>query len=232
MSLVDGALRLLAPLAEKVDRSAGWDRLPPKLGIAALLSLRQRLRDRNLYDTRRPVPRHPAGKVTEDRSGIRMLVGTRNDPCDPQMGARLTPFGRNAPPQEERGALYTPHPLEVSERLLTRQEFFPADTLNLLAAAWIQFEVHDWFAHRTGEYAQGELHVPESVPANPRPLVRDDGLDPHYPPFVSDQTHWWDASQLYGVSKEFTADIYHLQSKYKSVGCIFHSSKLCRCSSG
>jgi hypothetical protein len=207
MSVVDRVLLLLAPLAEKVDRSAGWDRLPPKLGIAALLSLRKRLRDRNLYDTRRPLPGRPEGSIAEQRSGMRTLDGARNDPTDPQMGARLTPFGRNAPPEEERDSLYTPHPLEVSERLLTRDDFFPAETLNLLAAAWIQFEVHDWFAHRTGEYAEGELAVPESVPANPRPLVRDDGLDQRYQSFISDQTHWWDASQLYGADPDFATAI-------------------------
>lgn len=203
MSLFDGVLKLLAPLAEKVDRSAGWDSLPPRLGIVALLSLRHRLRERNLYDTRRTAPGRPAGKVAEERSGSRTLEGGRNDPSDPQMGARLTPFGRNAPPGDDRDALYTPHPLEVSERLLTRHEFFPAETLNLLAAAWIQFEVHDWFAHRTDEYARGQLDVRDDVPANPRPLARDVTLDPRYPPFISDQTHWWDASQLYGAHPDF-----------------------------
>jgi Animal haem peroxidase len=203
MSVVERVLKMLAPFAEKADRSVGWDRLPPRLGIAALLGLRYRLRDRNLYDTRRPGPRRLPGTVAVGRAGVRTLDGTSNDPDDPQMGARLTPFGRNAPPEEERDGLYTPHPLEVSERLLTRQEFFPAETLNLLAAAWIQFEVHDWFAHRTGEYAAGQLDLPDEVPATPRPLARDPALDPRYPPFVSDQTHWWDASQLYGARPDF-----------------------------
>ena len=203
MSVVDGVLRVLAPLAEKVDRSAGWDRLPPKLGIFALLSLRQRLRDRNLYDTRRPVPVRLPGNVAEERSGMRRLDGSWNDARDPQMGARLTPFGRNAPPQDERAAPYTPPAREVSEQLLTRHDFFPAETLNLLAAAWIQFEVHDWFAHRTGDYEKGDLEVPDGVPANPRPLVRGRDLDCDYARFISDQTHWWDASQLYGADPSF-----------------------------
>jgi hypothetical protein len=33
--------------------------------------------------------------------------------------------------------------------------------------------------------------------------VRDPALNPRYPPFVSDQTHWWDASQLYGAQPDF-----------------------------
>ena len=40
-----------------------------------------------------------------------------------------------------------PSPRLVSRELLTRDEFQPATTLNLLAGAWIQFEVHDWFSH-------------------------------------------------------------------------------------
>ena len=39
----------------------------------------------------------------------------------------------------------------MSQRLLARTEFKPATTLNLLAAAWIQFQVHDWFDHGDNE---------------------------------------------------------------------------------
>ena len=35
----------------------------------------------------------------------------------------------------------------MSSELLARKQFIPATTLNLLAAAWIQFEVHDWMSH-------------------------------------------------------------------------------------
>ena len=39
----EGVGNLVAPLAEKLDRTVGWDRLPPKLGMLVLLGLRQRL---------------------------------------------------------------------------------------------------------------------------------------------------------------------------------------------
>lgn len=32
-------------------------------------------------------------------------------------------------------------------RLMTRDQFIPAKQLNLLAAGWIQFNLHDWFDH-------------------------------------------------------------------------------------
>ena len=39
----------------------------------------------------------------------------------------------------------------VSRELLTRHDFIPATSLNLLAAAWIQFMVKDWFSHGAGD---------------------------------------------------------------------------------
>ena len=35
----------------------------------------------------------------------------------------------------------------VSQQLLHREHFIPARSLNMLAAAWIQFQVHDWVDH-------------------------------------------------------------------------------------
>ena len=71
----------------------------------------------------------------------------------PRMGCAGVRFGRNITrknakqPTEED--LMTPNPRLVSETFMkrTEDEFKPATTLNLLAAAWIQFQVHDWFFH-------------------------------------------------------------------------------------
>ena len=54
-------------------------------------------------------------------------------------------------PRAEPTRLLEPNPRLVSRELLTREEFSPATTLNLLAGAWIQFEVHDWFSHGENE---------------------------------------------------------------------------------
>ena len=182
--------RLVAQIAEKLDRVAGWDRLPWPLAMLVLIGLRQRLRERNLYDTgRAPTqPTHASGTAS-----ARALDGSGNDPGDPGMGAVGTRFGRNAPPVLEHGD--SPPPLAVSRALLTREEFLPAETLNLLAAAWIQFEVHDWFAHQ----------IDRDDPA--LPLRRDRTVTPGYPASLSEQTHWWDASQLYGAEADFATAI-------------------------
>ena len=40
-----------------------------------------------------------------------------------------------------------PSPRLVSTRLLTREKLIIAPGANALVAAWLQFEVHDWFSH-------------------------------------------------------------------------------------
>jgi hypothetical protein len=74
------------------------------------------------------------------------------------MGCTGLRLGRNFPrencqkPTEEE--LWTPNPRIVSERFMARKPggFIPATTLNLLAAAWIQFQTHDWFNHEIVRY--------------------------------------------------------------------------------
>src|SRR5260370_31904662 len=93
-------------------------------------------------------------------------------------GAR---FGRTVPdaytyPRPD-SVLLDPNPRLVSELLLARRQFIPAPSLNLLVAAWIQFQVHDWFAHdTTPDLTRPPLEVPipdgDLWPGN-RPLVID-----------------------------------------------------------
>ena len=64
-------------------------------------------------------------------------------------------FGRNVPLSEafpDTKNLLTPSPRQVSLELLTRTVFQPATILNVIAAAWIQFMVHDWFVHKKGSW--------------------------------------------------------------------------------
>ena len=58
-------------------------------------------------------------------------------------------FGRNVPLTAVRARSVTedPSPVRISDELLARQQFIPAKSLNMLAAAWIQFQVHDWVDH-------------------------------------------------------------------------------------
>jgi hypothetical protein len=210
----EGVGNLVAPLAEKLDRTLGWDRLPPKLGMLVLLGLRQRLRQRNLYDAEPPAPQvggataAPPAQLPQART----VDGRFTDPGDPCMGAVGTGFARNVPPVFEGAATFNrPCPWDISERLLARNgRFFAAEGLNLLAAAWLQFEVHDWFVHRTDPEDPAYLERTRDPPAGrhePAPLTRGPAADSRHAPFISDQTHWWDASQLYGATDDFMGDI-------------------------
>jgi hypothetical protein len=191
----------LAWLAQRLDGHFHWDRLPHPLGVLTLIGLRQRLRERNLYDP--GPPQHAdadAGRAGQVPWLARTTDGSGVHPTRPRIGATGTRFGRNAPVLPEADlARSTPAPEVVSEALLARREFKPAASLNLLAAAWLQFEVHDWFAHQVQDGAEGPLGL--------APLRRDPDSPQRLPIFLSDQTHWWDASQLYGANPRFAAAI-------------------------
>ncbi len=208
--------RLYSSATEAVDRRFGWDHLPKPLAMLTLIGIRDRLRAENLYDTGRgPADRPPAGDDEGARHlTARTLDGTYNDLDDPLMGSLGSRFGRNVPldlvypdPPEK---LLEPNPRTVSLELLTRDEFKPATTLNLLAAAWIQFEVHDWFSHGKNE-ATDPWSVPladdDPWPQHPMQIPRtrrDPSGDADGPPtFVTADTHWWDASQIYGSDPAF-----------------------------
>ena len=141
--------RLYDATAEAIDRRIGWDKLPLPLAMLVLIGLRNVLRRKNLYDTGRGPLDRPDVHDHPRHLTARTLDGTFNNLDDPLMGSLGSRFGRNVPLERtarERDPL-EPNPRTVSRELLTREEFIPATTLNLLAGAWIQFEVHDWFSH-------------------------------------------------------------------------------------
>jgi heme peroxidase len=202
--------KAFAALCTAVDRLFGWDRLPPGLGIAVLIGLRSRLRARNLFDTglvKQPPP--PPRDVS-----TRTVDGSYNALELPAMGSVGTRFGRNIPLERSQTdpALLDPSPRLISRELLARTEFVPASTLNVLAAAWLQFEVHDWFSHETDKQAPPfELALADDDPWPERPMTvprtqRDSAPDlgDDVPPvFPSYDSHWWDGSQIYGTGDEY-----------------------------
>lgn len=205
----------LAQAAEWTDRRVGWSRLPKPLGLAVLIGLREQLRADNLYDTGRGPKDRPAdgggqGNACRD---ARTPDGTNNDLQHPLMGSIGSRFGRNVaisltyPDESDR--ILEPNPRLISQRLLARDSFTPATTLNLLAAAWIQFEVHDWFSHGTTDEDPWQMPATQADPG-PDPTMtlrrtaRDPSPDPSGPPtFVTQDTHWWDGSQIYGNTTGF-----------------------------
>ena len=145
-------LRLDALGAEALDRRVRWHRMPLPLELLAVVGLRIRLRQRNLYDSSPATSKHrPASPDVGRHLTERTADGTFNDPRNSLMGSAGTRFGRNVPlgrtyPDND-WALLEPNPRTVGRELLTRDEFKPAKTLNLLAAAWLQFMIRDRLSH-------------------------------------------------------------------------------------
>ena len=130
------------------------------------------------------------------------------------MGSVGTRFGRNIALDraywEGESDFGEPSPRIVSQKLLARDsEFIAADTLNLLAAAWIQFEVHDWLSHDTdaAKPISVELEDDDEWPEKPMRVPstrRDPSAATGAPPtFATSDTHWWDGSQIYGQTDAF-----------------------------
>ncbi|MEV0360784.1 peroxidase family protein [Nocardia sp. NPDC050697] len=203
--------RVLGRIAERIDRRVGWSRLRPTLlGLAVLAGSRERLRAENLYGS----GPHPGELPPEpENPHVRTIDGSWNDLADPGAGAVGCRFGRNFPPAytfpESAERLLDPNPRTVSRTLLTRDTFRPASTLNLLAAAWIQFEVHDWLSHAADDERPHEvpLDANDPWPANPMTIPRTGALPGEPPTYTTEQSHWWDASQIYGSTAEFADSI-------------------------
>ncbi len=224
----------LVAWAEAVDRTVGWDKLPVSLGVATLVGLRERLRERNLYDTWTPSAEAraeedqplPPSEGTLYRTA-RTMDGTYNDLKNPRMGSAGMRFGRNVPmvgrtyPASAQDTMMRPNPRTISRELLARETFRPVTGLNLLAATWIQFMVRDWFSHGRGDKEKAwevDLAYNDSwpgktqegkmlIPRTPEDPTRTQDEEGMPPTYVNKVTHWWDGSQIYGSSAKEMRDI-------------------------
>jgi Animal haem peroxidase len=200
---------LLSRLGDLLNRRP-WYQLPRLLAEGRLVEMRNELREKNLHDTEEPADAAEATPANLDPAlrDTRSLDGTYNDLRFPRMGAAGRRFGRNAPLDQvfpDTPNLLVPNPRVVSRELMTRDEFQPATILNLLAAAWIQFMVHDWFVHKRSEtdftkiptpagddFGEASIKVPNSVPDKaPAGSKRP-------PAYCNMNSHWWDGSMVYG----------------------------------
>jgi len=222
MKRKDRALNILAWCYRQLNRILPWYRLPKILGIGNLVALRHDLRRWNLFDTGPLMAGHGTRHCPFHRKDLdeRRADGSHNDLQLPSMGSAGCPFGRNAPfdtissPAEP--GLETPSPRAISRLLMTRTQFIPATSLNLLAAAWIQFQVHDWFGHEQEHEASAPIPLAEDDIWRDNPMMvrrtkeaagARSGCPAKIPIFLNTETHWWDASQLYGSSAQRQLDV-------------------------
>jgi hypothetical protein len=213
------ARRLFGVLNRRVE----WHRLSVRLALLNLEVFRSVLRRQNLIDTEtyqappttRPVP----PQLDEQIRTRRTFDGTYNDLSRPTMGAVGSSFGRNLKPDYRPDLFDTPNPIIVSRELLYRDSFQPARSLNLLAAAWIQFQVHDWVSHARhplgvkdvevalppgmagwknvpGGPNESRMRIAGNIPAGVNPVDGTERL------FANSASHWWDGSEIYGTDAD------------------------------
>lgn len=207
---------LVGKIGELLNRRP-WYKLPFLLAVPRLIGIRNELREKNLHDTEEPpLQRQEIPPVVDPviREG-RSADGSNNDLNYPRMGAAGRRFGRNFPLKEvfpDTQNLLVPNPRAVSRTLMTREEFQPATFLNLLAAAWIQFMVHDWFVHKRS--SADAIEIPTvagddwGAPSLRVPRTEPDPAPPgstRPPAYVNLNSHWWDASQIYGSDATMAA---------------------------
>jgi len=199
---------ILLALFKAINRFVPWHRLPLALAVLNLDAFRFELRRKNLHGTPKR-PDLPPAQGSAAATCFRTNDGSFNDLGDPDMGRAGMRFGRNIPLRDaypHEASLLDPNPREVSHRLLARETFVPATTLNLLAAAWIQFQVHDWMNHVRSDREFHEIPIGEDDdwPRAERPMrvaknVKSSEATAECPPsYVNTESHWWDQSQIYG----------------------------------
>ena len=215
-----------------------WDGRRWLSGVLTLAYIRELLNAHNLVST------YPAGELVAFQKrgqprppsveNFRTADGSWNSLTDPKEGAAGTRFLRNvdlSAAQPEMGErLETPNAREISLELLRRPEddngqpiVQEVSFLNLLAASWIQFMIHDWVSHsdtERGAFIRVDLR--EGDPAQDRYLQPDLAIgktqvdptrkrptggvkEPAVTSFINEVTHWWDGSQIYG-SDQVTQD--------------------------
>ena len=202
----------------RVNRRRQWWQLPTaSLKALNLLSQRLDLRDFNLFDA-------PGHQITTEGGEepppealtARRTDGMWNDLKDPDMGAAGTEFGRNidrrsTSPRSPRAC--TTQPARGLARAHDAGLLQAGRDAQSLAAAWIQFENHNWFFHGRGK-AEEVMEVPlprgdDAWPEDPMHVRRTVSVPAHQGGsggsadgvYGNSGTHWWDGSQLYGASK-------------------------------
>jgi hypothetical protein len=217
--------RALIFVYKGINKFIPWHKLPTYIGVLNLSAYRYELRQKNLHDVY-PSPEDQGTRgcptITNDQYlDTRNSDGLFNDLAAPEMGCVGMRFGRNvarehtAKPGHEE--LMTPNPRLVSEEFLKREEFKPATTLNLLAAAWIQFQVHDWFQHENSTTETHDISLPTGDKWNSpddkmhiEATQEDLALGPTdkiAPAYKNTNTHWWDGSQIYRSSEIRTTEL-------------------------
>lgn len=223
--------RLYKTWSKEKQHNDPWTTWHRKNVVPALLQLskiRKNLFSHHLFDNyvTRPVTTTPCDQSDKNN---RRIDGSCNDLKDTMAGAAWTRIGRNVAPefaQFDEKNLFYPDPRKISRELLTREKFQPVPFLNLFAASWIQFMIHDWFSHGDNEVngayeLELEADDPIRLTTHADYLIfqrsREDETrkpeDAHFgPTYLNEVTHWWDGSQIYASDRKRAESLRTFQS--------------------
>jgi hypothetical protein len=210
-----------------LNRFVPWHRLPQSLALLNLAMLRSELREKNLIDTEPQADGPPAcsapAPIPEAVRTTRTHDGTFNDLSAHAMGSIGSAFGRNMRPVYQPDKFDRPDPILVSRELLTRETFVPAKSLNVLAAAWIQFQVHDWVNHARFDLGEKDKDIVlprrgaepwrnhKDLPPESDMRIAGNKILGHTPGgcpvFPNIATPWWDGSEVYGEDANKAASL-------------------------
>lgn len=219
--LMNGLTSLYGNIAGYKDKYwTNWYRKKMFTGVLTLAYMRNQLNKLNLFNTytinqkiNNNLKYYPP---TEFEKRFRTINGTYNNFENIMEGAAGTRFQRNVNAQSSNKTntddLLNPNPRTISQLLLTRKgEMIKAPFVNMLAAAWIQFQNHDWISH--GEPSTNEvIEIPVGIEdeifkkfhqrsilvgKTQHDITRDESEQYQYT-FINEVTHWWDGSQIYG----------------------------------
>ncbi|RYR56793.1 hypothetical protein Ahy_A05g022493 isoform C [Arachis hypogaea] len=142
MTIVDSFLFIII---HSIDKLGIWHQLPVILGLIYLGIRRHLHEEYNLFN----VGTTPKGVgFNPSDFEFRTSDGEYNDPFNEVAGSQGSFFGRNVLPVDQKNKLLKPDPSVVATKLLARRTY--KDTgkqLNVIAASWIQFMIHDWMDH-------------------------------------------------------------------------------------
>ncbi|KAJ3292194.1 hypothetical protein HK104_005519 [Borealophlyctis nickersoniae] len=182
------------------------------MGLLYLAGVRDQLEAKNLHDSYNSND-YPTATCTAADRFARTLDGTCNDLDKPAMGSLGYRFGRNIPVEKgfpDEGKLMTPNPRTIGQKLMMRDTFKPATTLNMFVLSWIQFQVHDWMDHERDWGSPIDVPIPDGDPLAgtgqkiylPRSVPDTTQTNSSRPKaFKNRVTHWWDMSQIYGTDR-------------------------------
>ena len=210
------AMRTFSAFFDQVNRYKPWYALPRTIAAFNLAAIEMRMRLINIFNTDAYASRTPLiGQATSDQIRAQNPAGLGHDTAAPQMGAANARFNRASKPELHGGTVPSTIAdtlVRASNELEKREHFIPARILNVHAAAWIQFMVHDWMNHVRAPIADNphKIALPAGHPLNEKEMTLDRTAangsrpenDPGAPTYQNTETHWWDLSMIYGSSPE------------------------------